>query len=685
MAFYLEYNGIDLSDLVGVRSIEMPGLPSMEHSSFEIFERNGNAYNGLSYGNREITISFIVKGTDREEYSDKLHDVMRAFYTKEEAKLYYETNEAYIWCVPTGDITVNEITPTWSECEVKLIAYDPYWYGVESNVVNNEGERSFDIECASDTEVYPTIQVGFTGPGTFCKIENKTTGEKILLGGTPTTEGEIIKKNSKILTDAMESTTGWISTTAPIDSNRSTGGTLAVTGSGQGLMCGDYGSESSGAIWHGCCYKKNLETNVKDFKVRVRMMHNSTGTNGDPTRPYKNDTDKIVTGTRSTYYKVTASKGANFRKKASSSGTKICVIPKGTKLTGTVSKNWLKVTYNGKEGYTYVPYLKKYVVDGTTTQTQCNYVTTKGTAIRTLASKSSKNKKTIPAGTCIRVFTTNKYPADGKEKGKFYFMAKPYKGQQGYVWIDNLIKASDYTVEYEDEPNTADDKTGIVEIYGFSANNVQLFKMGMYDDNEYYEFTYPSIRMNHKDFLEDKTVAPSPKNVTTYDDDSKKIDYILSGKYGDWNEFYGELYIERISNKWYAYVEKIKDGETVKRIKTKTITDKTNKNEELAYLVLYIGTTGSSEKSSDMAVTHIEVKTATEIDNTVTYNFEEFEDGDVLTVDNSIPSVKLNGIDCNDLLDIGSSFFALQPGKNRIKVSSNEKPNADIIWNNKHI
>ena len=201
MAFYLEYNGIDLSDLVGVRSIEMPGLPSMEHSSFEIFERNGNAYNGLSYGNREITISFIVKGTDREEYSDKLHDVMRAFYTKEEAKLYYETNEAYIWCVPTGDITVNEITPTWSECEVKLIAYDPYWYAAEASIVNNEDVKSFEVESASDTEVYPIIQVGITKPGTFCQIENRSTGEKILIGGAPVTEGEVIKSNINILRD----------------------------------------------------------------------------------------------------------------------------------------------------------------------------------------------------------------------------------------------------------------------------------------------------------------------------------------------------------------------------------------------------------------------------------------------------------------------------------------------------
>ena len=53
--------------------------------------------------------------------------------------------------------------------------------------------------------------------------------------------------------------------------------------------------------------------------------------------------------------------------------------------------------------------------------------------------------------------------------------------------------------------------TGVLELYGFSANNTQLFKLSMIDDNEYYEFTYPLIKKNGEDFLIDKTIAPAPK------------------------------------------------------------------------------------------------------------------------------------------------------------------------------
>ena len=208
----------------------------------------------------------------------------------------------------------------------------------------------------------------------------------------------------------------------------------------------------------------------------------------------------------------------------------------------------------------------------------------------------------------------------------------------------------------------------------------------MVDDNEFYEFTYPLIRKNGKDFLKDKTVAPEPKKVTTYNGDTKKVKAILSGKYGSWNEFYGELYIERIKNKWYAYVSKIKEGEVVKTIKSKTVTDKDNQDEELSYIVIYFGTTGNAEKASGMAITDINVYTATKIEDNKEYNFQEFEAGDMLTIDNSVPAVYLNDEERNDLIDVGSAFFSLEPGENYIKIASDDDvPNVDIMWNDKYL
>lgn len=691
--YYIKYNDIDLTDIVKVREVEIPSLPTIEHSSIDVFERDGGIYNGLSYKTREIRLTFIIQPEDPNDYDMYVNDVKRAFYTKEEAQLYCGDESLYIWCVPVDDLIITELGTACAECEVNLVSYDPYWYSTKQNAVNNNDAKKFTVTNESDVPAYPIINVGFTKDTTFFQIRNRDTNETVLIGGVPEKENNTIKKNTRVFKDAMETTSGWVSTSAPIDANRSTGGTLSVTSDGKGLMCGNFGSASDGAVWHGACYKKSIDTPVKDFKVRIRMKHNSTGKNGDPSHPYQNETTPPISGSKKTYYKVTAKSGLKLRKGASTSSTKLLTIPYGTKLTGTLTKGWLKTTYNGKTGYCYAEYLKDVTSDSTATAKERNYVTMKSTAIRATASKKATNKKTIPAGTCIRCKYDTKYPTTGKDdvKGKFFELAKPYDGTKGYVWIENLVQANEYEVDYEPEIETADDKTGVVELYGFSANNVQLFKLSMVDDNEFYEFTYPLIRKNGEDFLKDKTIAPDPKKVTTYNGDTKKVQSILSGRYGAWTGsdgkgFYGELYIERINNKWYAYVQKMKEGEPVKTIKSKTVTDKDNQDEELSYIVIYIGTSGNTEKASGMAITDINVYTATKIEDNKEYNFQEFEAGDILTIDNSIPAVYLNDEERNDLIDVGSSFFPLEPGDNYIKVASDDDvPNIDILWNNKYL
>ena len=733
--YYIKYNEIDLTDMVKVRSVEIPSLPAIEHSSISVFERDGNIYNGLSYNNREIKLTLLIYVDEvprklgdneliielrKQEYYDMyIRDVKRAFYTKEEARLFCGDETMYMWCVPEGDIVISELGAYCAEMEVSLIAYDPYWYSTETRIVNNsvlakdengevmkddEGnniwvnKNKFTVNYGCDVPVYPVLSIGFTKETTFCQIENQATGEKILIGGIPEKEGTTIPKNTKVLNDNMESTEGWYSHSSPIDSGRGVGGSITTTDDGSGIKADTY-SGNSDLTWRGACARKQLSQPVKDFMVRVRMNHNSTGTNGDPTHPFDNDYKESTSNTSTTttyYYEVTAS-ALWLRKGGGTSYAKITAMPQGTKLYPTEIKNgWANVTYNGHTGWCSTSYLAKKASTSTVTtgsDGQCNYVVVKSTAIRASADKTATNKKTIPEGKCIRVYTSTKYPVppakEEDRKGEyeiFYKLAKAYDGTTGYVLIDDLVEARDFTVEYDYEVDLADHKTGICEVYGYSNTGTQLFRMGMYDDNEYYEFTYPMIRKNGSDFLVDKTIAPSPQIREDYNSSGKKVSKVASGRYGDWNEFYGELYIERVNNVWYSYVQKLKDGQVVKEIKSQAETDAKNSDVTLGYIVIYMGTSADSAKdASCMSITHVEVKTATEIKEEVVYNFQEFEVGDILEIDNSIPEVRLNNQECNMLVDVGSSFFALIPGDNKIKVASDDTPNVDVIWSDKNL
>ena len=671
----------------------MPSLPTMSHSSIEIFERDGSVYNGMSYEPRSIRLTFVIKKNNADDYEAAVNDVKNTFATKEEAPLYVGKEDRYIWCVPIDDLYITEVGTHCATGEINLVAYDPYWY--DNGILSAHSDsKTVTVDVEGDVETPPTIHIGVSGDASFYQIENTRTNEKILLGEIPrATSGTTKKKYNTILKDEMETTSGWTQSSTNIDSGMGTGGTLAVYKSGKGLKCGDFGSASSGNKWHGACYMKNLPTPVKDFKVRIRMSHNSSGTNGDPSikTPYDDDPDygKVPT----TYYKTTAA--LNLRKSASLKAQVLIVIPKGTKLEGTKEKGFLKTTYKNKTGYCSLEYIKDHPGYSGKTKTQQNFVTTMKTPIRASAKKKSTNKCTIPIGTCIRCIVNPSY-VDKDKKITYYQLAKAYKGITGYVAKANLVDADDYQIVYDKETyKTADDKNGICTLFGYSSDGTQLFSMNFIDDNNYYEFSYPLIRKNGTDFLKDVTKAPDPKYTTTYSESNGKLKaekkYKLSGAYGSWNDFYGELYIERIKNKWYAYIKKMTHDDVhsvLKTLSSKTVTDTANSDKNLSYLVMYIGTAGDSAKACGMGISHIEVKSdqSAEIENPGDVNWQGFEEGDAITIDCANATVELNQIDTPGIIDIASDFFDMLPGENTIKVVTDDSnPTITVTYDARYL
>lgn len=692
--YYIKYNEIDLTNVVKVREVEIPSLPSIKHSSIEVFERNGNIYNGASYNERSIRLVLLIQPTDVNNYDMYINDVKRAFYTKEECRLFCGNENLFMWCIPTNDILITELSTYCAEIEVNLIAYDPYWYSTEQNIVNNNNNNTFTVDNQSDVEIYPTFSIGFMSNSTFIQLENKMTKQHILLGAIPSSEKETVIKNNSVFKDACVSLSGWVSTSAPIDSGRSGGGTLALGTNGYNLICGNFGSTNSDTTWHGACYKKNLDTSLTDFRVKVNVSFNSYGVNGDPSNEftYNDNESNIISGEIkpilvvnvanaeifTTEFNAEVGDDATEEEKALLNKYKIGSISYGTTIENfsESSSGWYRYLYND---HTYA-YIKKTSVkigyiDNRYTSTYCNYVVTSATALRNSPNKLYTNIRTLNAGTVIRIETTNKYGDN-----QFYKVVQPY---QGYVLVSDVIRASEYTIVYDREIDYADDKQGVIELYGYSENSTQLFKLSLCDDNKYYEFTYPTITKNGKDFLVDKTVAPNPKLKETRSDKGVTYTETRSGKYGGWNDFVGDLYIERINNVWYAYAYN-KKGDKI--LKTKYVKDDTNSFEQLNYLVLYIGTNEGQDKTSAMSVNLIEITTENNaLDTEKEYNEVIFKQGDVLKIDTSVPTVYLNDIERNDLVDIGSQFSPIIQGVNEIKVTSGSTPNVDVIWGNKYL
>ena len=115
-----------------------------------------------------------------------------------------------------------------------------------------------------------------------------------------------------------------------------------------------------------------------------------------------------------TLYVNTAKDPLSMRKAASTSGAKICAIPKGAKVTvadaATISNGgnvWLKVTYNGKTGYVAQQYLAAPATTAKTTSAAPKTTTTNSTATTKAAAPKVTTTTTKTASAAPKTTTTN--------------------------------------------------------------------------------------------------------------------------------------------------------------------------------------------------------------------------------------------------------------------------------------
>lgn len=698
MAYYVKYNNIDLTDKIKVRNVETTLTPPRENSTINIWERAGEIYDGYRWGNREITLSFLLMYSE-DEYDNNpliveegLADIKSCFNVDEPKELYLNDPEKLIYAIPDGDIAVNELRYNCVEITVNFVCYDPFYYNVEAK--KYEGTRRITVENEGDVPTDPIITIGIDADCHFVQLENTANNKKMLIGGFPLVSKTSVSEKTDVLNDNCKAPTSWTTDTTYIDSDRSTGGSLGVTSNGSGLMCTNFGSAGS-TTWHGMSARRNLDSTVADFQVEAFITHVSSGTNGDPkqTIDMSNPTVKypngsVQSGTRTTTYKVTCS-ALNVRAGAGTKYKVVGTLKKGDTITPLAwNGDWARIGTD-KWCCCSSAYVQKNVKDTTTVKPSSssevlimNYYTTSSAEVRQKAKKESKLVCTIPAGEIVRLSNEKIY--DGNDNYFFKLEAK-WEGNKGYIDGTKVMVANNVSIEYPEEPETADDKTGTIEIYGYDSNNVQLFKMSMTDENEYYEFNYPKTVVNGKTLLTDTSVAPQPKTSKDYNTSGSKLtvtkDYLRSGQYGTWNDFYGKLGIKRVNGYWQCWFIRMKKGQVIKQVFSENRKISGSPQGKLSYITIYIGTSG--DKPSDMSIENLEVKNLSP-KSAATNNIKKFQAGDVLKVDCYNNRVWLNNKLYNNI-EIGSQFFPLEVGENTIRVTSDKSVFASVIFNEKYI
>lgn len=679
--YRVKYNNIDLEQFGIVTSLEKAILPKRQYSSVSTEILDGEMYNGSKYEPLEINIKLFIEGVTEAKLKEKLLELATLFSTKQVLPLELN-NQKFAYAISNDEIETEEFSNVAKYVKINLICLDPHFYSLENKnfdsennllIVTNEGGES----------VLPFVTIGFSKDTHFIQLEHQESGKRILLGDYPKLTLATVKETAQILRDPCETTSNWINAQPSIDSDRTMGGTLSVTSSGSGICIGSLPTGST--TWKGVCSRQNLSKSLDEFCLKCNMSHNSTGKNGDPTYPVLTDSETVTSGTKTTYYQVTSST-LNYRTGPGTNYKKLGTLKKGKELTGTVTNGWLKFTYNSKTCYCSTKYLTKKVKTTQVTTTEKNFVvntndkTATFTTIRSQPKQNSKRLCSLENGTVVRCITKAYIDPDDKTR-KYYKMAKKVNGFMGYINTAYITEASNVSFDYDEEEDYlwADDKMGIIELYLFDENGSKIAKLSMVDDNQYYEYTYPMAQIGSRTVLKDNTKVPAPKSITTAEGSNEnytiKTTYYMSGRLGDWNEFWGtwELTRKKVSGKyvWEVSVTKIKDGKVVKTSKVVNIKYTDLPTGKLSYVALYMGVTGELSNSSAMALTHLEIdelNPESEIDENIVY----FKEGDILDIDFESGNAYLNHENRNDLIDVGSDFFDIETGSNNIKIVSDD-------------
>ncbi|WP_239589589.1 distal tail protein Dit [Metabacillus crassostreae] len=204
-------------------------------------------------------------------------------------------------------------------------------------------------------------------------------------------------------------------------------------------------------------------------------------------------------------------------------------------------------------------------------------------------------------------------------------------------------------------------QVGRVEIYLLDSSGNVVAKLAMKDTYSGTSLAFGEVRLGdlvNKRFL-----------ISEYGD-----------RKGNWNNFYGMLRLQRIGNKWTAYIAQM-DSSTNRHHTRREIpfVDGNNQfNKTVSQIVVHVAQYGTNA-SGTLAINDIKAFRINQKNDTqIAYIANA---GDTIEIDHAKNRILINGEDRKDLKDFGASFFALKPSTNNIQVAPYSSfENVEVEW-----
>lgn len=243
------------------------------------------------------------------------------------------------------------------------------------------------------------------------------------------------------------------------------------------------------------------------------------------------------------------------------------------------------------------------------------------------------------------------------------FRANSY-GVSSTLWRGPALKQSlpsltqDFRIDvFITVKQQAPNQFGRAEVYLLNAAGERIGKLAMKNTGEFNASNIGEVNIRDVDDSHDiiKTAGIRPRL---------------------WNDFYGVLRMERVGNKFTAYISRIDDG-IYNTAWSATYTDYEGRYlDPLAAIQIHVGQSGTNAFITDMAIHRVIVyrvndPLANEVPNIV-------EAGDEVVFDHVTKNILINGESRIDLKDFAGRYFRLAKGKNTLYMLPSDIGTAKI-------
>lgn len=259
----LSYGGVAPPSFFKTKKVSFPALPPTDVKTLDIPGRDGEYFQGKTYGSNTITVEFLIESPDVDSVMYYAEELARWLDQDGPAPLIFseKPNRTY-YAIVKDNIDMERIVNIGTGT-IQFFCPDPCAYG-EEKTLSLPPNQAVSIANNGTAKAFPKFDIAFNKSSSFLSVISPDG--VVLLGNPSTPEKETIPKTENILVDHMSDTSAWV-TGAPVEDDTVQG---SFSSDGYKFYVPNFGDVVS-KKWYGPALRRDLSEELQDFSVEMQF------------------------------------------------------------------------------------------------------------------------------------------------------------------------------------------------------------------------------------------------------------------------------------------------------------------------------------------------------------------------------------------------------------------------------